>query len=80
MQKVFGLHHLLEDPPSGTVGLIKKVARIFREAEVVFVARPPVDENHPQIAALVNEFGRDAVLDVLADDQDLEESCRGRSR
>jgi hypothetical protein len=33
----------------------------------VFVARPPVDENHPQIVALMNEYDRDDVLEVLAE-------------
>jgi len=52
--------------------LVKTVARIFREAEreaePVFVVRPPaIDENHPQIAALMNEYDRDDVLEVLAE-------------
>ena len=68
-KKVFGLRHVIEDSPSGQAAvLLKKIAQIFREAtDVVFVVRPPVDENHPQIVALVNEFGRDVVLEMLAE-------------
>ena len=51
---------------------MKTIARIFREAEreaePVFVVRPPaIDENHPQIAAFMNEYDRDLVLDALAE-------------
>ena len=51
---------------------MKTIARIFREAEreaePVFVVRPPaIDENHPQIAVLMNEYDRDDVLEVLAE-------------
>ena len=78
-KKVLDLHRLLEDDsldqvvPTSRMGvLVKTVARIFREAEreaePVFVVRPPaIDENHPQIAALMNEYDRDDVLEVLAE-------------
>jgi hypothetical protein len=78
-KKVLDLHRLLEDDsldqavPSSRMGvLVKTVARIFREAEreaePVFVVRPPaIDENHPKITALMNEYDRDDVLEVLAE-------------
>jgi len=68
-KRVFGLRHVIEDSPSGQAAvLLKKIAQIFREAtDVVFVVGPPVDENHPQIVSLVNEFGRDVVLEMLAE-------------
>ena len=41
--------------------------QIFREAGVVFVVRPGVDESHPKIVALMNEYDCAAVLEVVAE-------------
>jgi hypothetical protein len=46
--------------------LLKKVAQIYLEADVVFVV-DPVGEEHPQVMALMNEYDRDTVLAALHD-------------
>jgi len=67
-KKVLKLRHLIEDPPSAKVLLIRKIGQIFRETtDLLFVARSPIDENHPGIVALMHEYDRDTVLAELAE-------------
>ena len=46
--------------------LLKKIAQIYFEAEVLFVVNP-VGEEHPQVMALMNEYDRDTVVAALHD-------------